>query len=278
MQNLPRITIVTPSFNQVKYINETIKSIIDQNYPNLEYIVIDGGSTDGSVDIIHRYDDFLTYWCSEKDMGQSDAIMKGFNKATGDLLAWVNSDDVLLPGCLSTISEYYLQENEPEIITGNVVYINARGKITRYVRLPLQSRFFFFRGIWHASAPAIFFKASLFRDISGLNQNYHLCMDLDMWMKMMKNRPRMVHIQRYIGAYRWHIAAKTVQHLKDNKTSFSQERISILKDNIHGFSIRKVIFWRTIYKLYQVINFNYLRGYFSSRSAKGKEWWRVFYN
>ncbi len=276
LKKYPRITIVTPSFNQGGFLRETIESILNQDYPNLEYIVIDGGSTDGSVDIIRRYEEHLSYWCSEKDRGQSDAIMKGFKRATGELLAWVNSDDVLLSSCLRTIAEYYLREKEPEIVTGNVVYIDYQGRITRYIRLPRQSRFFFFRGIWHASAPAIFFKASLFRKVDGLNLHYNLCMDLDMWMQMMKRGARVVHIPRYLGAYRWHKGAKTVQYLNSKTTSLSQERVDILKENIPRFSVSKVLFWRTIYKLYQVSNFNYLIGYLSCRSIKGTEWWRVF--
>ncbi len=276
LKKYPRITIVTPSFNQGGFLSETIESILNQDYPNLEYIVIDGGSTDESLDIIKRYEDQLSYWCSEKDRGQSDAIMKGFNRATGELFAWVNSDDVLLSSCLSVIADCYLREKEPDIVTGNVVYIDDQGCITRYIRLPRQSRFFFFRGIWHASAPAIFFKASLFKEIGGLNLDYHLCMDLDMWMQMMKRGARVVHIPRYLGAYRWHKGAKTVQYLTSKTTSLSQERVYILKENIPRFSVHKVLFWRTIYKLYQAINFNYLRGYLSCHPVKGTEWWRMF--
>ena len=276
MMDYPRITIVTPSFNQAKYLGETIKSIIEQDYHNLEYIIIDGGSTDGSLDIIKQYKDQLSYWCSKKDRGQSDAIMNGFNRATGELFAWVNSDDVLLPGCLSAIAECYLQEKKPEIVTGNVVYIDEQGKITRYIRVPRQSRFFFFRGIWHVPAPTTFFKALLFRESGGLNLNYHLCMDLDIWIKMMKKGARVVHIPCYLGAYRWHKKSKTVKYHSRQTRVLNEERIDILRENITGFSIRKVLFWRKIYKLYQVINFNYLRGYLSCYSVKGMEWWRVF--
>src|SRR5215472_7727613 len=97
---LPRITVVTPSFNQGQFLEATLRSVLDQNYPNLEYIVCDGGSTDNSVEVIQRYQDRLAWWVSEKDKGQSNAINKGFAGATGDLLAYINSDDTFAPGSL----------------------------------------------------------------------------------------------------------------------------------------------------------------------------------
>jgi len=275
-ENHPRITIVTPSYNQAPYIRDTIESIIKQDYPNLEYFIIDGGSTDGSVDIIREYEDRVDYWVSEKDQGQSDAIMKGFDKSTGELFAWVNSDDVLLPGCLEAIANSYLQNREPGIVTADVVYMDSDGKITRYIRLPRQSRFFFFRGIWHASAPAIFFRTALFREVGGVDLAYHLCMDLDLWIRMMKRNTRVTHVSQYLGAFRWHEMSKTVRSIDEQTTALNQERFGILKEYIDGFSVPKILFWKKIYKLYQIINLNYLREYFSCRSVKGKKWQHVF--
>ena len=110
----PKISIITPSYNQGIFIEETILSVLDQNYPNLEYIIMDGGSTDNTVDIIKKYEDRITYWISEKDNGQSDAINKGFHKSTGDILHWLNSDDVLVPRALNMLVEYL--SNNPDII------------------------------------------------------------------------------------------------------------------------------------------------------------------
>ena len=129
MQALPKITIVTPSYNQGQFLRETIESVINQDYPSLEYFVIDGGSTDNSVDIIREYEDRINWWESEKDGGQSEAINKGFSKASGEILGWVNSDDVLLPGCLRVVSDYYLRNNKPDLIHSNLALINKEGII-----------------------------------------------------------------------------------------------------------------------------------------------------
>src|SRR5579864_2747619 len=121
----PPITVVTPSLNQAEFLEETIRSVLDQNYPNLEYIICDGGSSDNSVEIIKRYQDRLAWWVSEKDQGQSNAINKGFSKASGDLLGYINSDDTLAPGALMAAAEAYRQGHE--WITGWVMYLEPEG-------------------------------------------------------------------------------------------------------------------------------------------------------
>src|SRR5215204_5758135 len=108
-KDLPKISIVTPSYNQAEFIEETILSVINQNYPNLEYIVIDGGSTDGSVEIIKKYEQYFSYWVSEPDKGHADALNKGFAKATGEVMAWINSDDKYFPWTFATVAEVYSQ-------------------------------------------------------------------------------------------------------------------------------------------------------------------------
>ena len=122
---LPRITLVTPSFNQAPFLDMTIRSVLDQNYPNLEYFVMDGGSTDHSVDVIKKYEKQIAWWVSEKDKGQSNAINKGFARATGDLYAYINSDDTLAPGALHAAAQAYQQGHK--WITGWVMYLEPGG-------------------------------------------------------------------------------------------------------------------------------------------------------
>jgi len=275
---LPRIGIVTPSYNQAEYLPETIESVLAQNYPNLEYIVIDGASTDGSIDIIRRYDAQLAYWCSEPDRGQSDAIMKGFSRFTGELFAWINSDDILLPGCLQTVAEAYVRQEKPDIIHTNICYIDSESRITRFIRVPCQSRFFFSRGVWHVSAPTVFFKASLFRDVGGLDFKYHLCMDLDLWVRMMNRGARIGHVEEYLGGFRWHESSKSTAASKERSICYHPEAVEIFGGYVPNYMPGKLALWRSIYKLYQVVNLNYARAYFCCRKAKGKKWWSAFDN
>jgi len=258
---LPIITIVTPSYNQARFIKETIESILKQNYPSLEYIVIDGGSTDGSKEIIRNYENQLAFWCSEKDEGQSDAIMKGFNRCSGELIAWVNSDDVLFPGCLNAAAKCFLENGYPDIITANIAYIDAKSNITRFIRVPRQSRFFFFRGVWHGTAPCVFFKRSLFVKVGGVQKKYKLSMDLDLWVRMMKAGARVVHITSYLGGYRWHKSSKTVRSITNRSTQENHETTEILNEHLHGSTPLTRAFWRITYKIYQTINFNYIIAY-----------------
>ena len=120
MKNFPKISIVTPSYNQAEFLERTILSVLNQDYPNLEYIIIDGGSTDGSVEIIKKYEKYLAYWVSEKDKGQSDAINKGFQKSTGDILAWLNSDDTYLSGTLFKVVKAFQENPNADLIFGNI--------------------------------------------------------------------------------------------------------------------------------------------------------------
>ncbi|GAA4404304.1 glycosyltransferase family 2 protein [Nibrella viscosa] len=134
VRGIPKITIVTPSFNQVDYLERTILSVLNQQYPNLEYFIIDGGSTDGSIDIIRKYEPYLTGWVSEKDRGQTDAINKGFRRATGDLIAFQNSDDLYAPGSFHRVAQAWQQAPNTDVFYGNLYFIDEQDVITEEMR------------------------------------------------------------------------------------------------------------------------------------------------
>ena len=128
MKTLPKISVVTPSYNQARFLEACIESVLGQNYPNLEYIVMDGGSTDGSIEIIKKYEKHITYWKSERDAGQFDAINQGLNKSTGEIMTWINSDDLLHPWAFELVSWVFLTRPEVLWLTGRPNGVNASGQ------------------------------------------------------------------------------------------------------------------------------------------------------
>ncbi len=179
----PKITIVTPSFNQAEYLERTILSVLNQNYPNLEYIIIDGGSTDGSVEIIKRYADRLAYWVTEPDKGLYDAVQKGFEKSTGEIMAWINSDDEYFQGAFDVVAEIFENFNEIEWITGNTAYMDDRSRSTGTYSPKRYSRMGYFIGDYgFIQQESTFWRRSLWEKAGGkMNLDYKLAGDLELW-------------------------------------------------------------------------------------------------
>jgi glycosyltransferase involved in cell wall biosynthesis len=187
--NWPRISIVTPSYNQGEFIEETIRSVLLQGYPNLEYIIIDGGSTDNSVEIIKKYKPWLTYWVSEKDRGQSHAINKGFEHATGEIYAWLNSDDYYLPVALKAFAQAYGTDKRSVAWAGSALEINKEGEKIGEFEPRIDGDLAFFSDWWISSRirqPACAFPAALFNAVEGVDENLHYAMDFDLWLKLRK--------------------------------------------------------------------------------------------
>lgn len=199
---LPRISIVTPSFNQAKYLPETIESILNQRYPNLEYIVIDGGSTDGSVEIIKRYERHLAYWVSEKDSGQSGAINKGLAKCTGDLFNWINSDDLLFPGALQRIGNAFVRHPDAALIIGGNARSDETGKIIRVSAAP--TRLTVTGSAWPswAGQQSIFVSLNTMRRIGGVREDLHRIMDVELYHRVLSTGGRTVRVGGMVGLIR----------------------------------------------------------------------------
>jgi glycosyltransferase involved in cell wall biosynthesis len=182
-QNLPKITIITPSYNQGHYIEETIRSVLLQGYPNLEYIIIDGGSTDKTVEIIKKYELWITYWVSEGDEGQSDAINKGLKIATGDIFNWLNSDDVYLPNALLTVGLFFKANDDCHVLGGREIR-RIEGGVQWYCEgfdlyTTLEETIAFAR----VTNLPTFFKTDILKSIGYLRKNFHLSMDTDWWVR-----------------------------------------------------------------------------------------------
>jgi glycosyltransferase involved in cell wall biosynthesis len=208
-EGLPRVSIVTPSFNQAQFLEETIISVLEQDYPDIEYIIIDGGSTDGSVDIIHRYETQLAWWVSERDQGQTDALNKGFDKASGDILAWLNSDDTYLPGAISGAVEYLMSHPEAGMVYGDANLIDETGLVMG--RFPARQTDYprLMRGSVHIPQQAAFFRGDLWRKIGPLDPSFYFAMDYDLWVRLAKIAPLHYHPQLWAN-FRLHGAGKSV--------------------------------------------------------------------
>jgi len=205
---LPLISVVTPSYNQARFLEDTLRSVVSQEYPRKEHIVLDGGSTDDSVEIIRRYAPHLRYWASEPDRGQAHAINKGLAMAQGDVLAWLNSDDTYLPGALATVGAIFGEHPEVDLVYGDFVYTDVAGRPMR--RRHVFSSISYESLLYHdyLGQPAVFFRRSLYDKVGPLDEALYYCLDWDLFLRMWRVcRPR--HVPVVLATYRLDSAAKS---------------------------------------------------------------------
>jgi len=207
--NYPKISIITPSFNQGQFLEETILSVINQNYPNLEYIIIDGGSTDKSIGIIKKYEKQINYWVSERDNGQSEAINKGFKKATGDIIGWINSDDLVIQGAFNAIAKYFIKNPDTIFINGYTLRIDEESKILFNNHIMRQNSFFSKHGIFNVAQQSMFWRRELHDKIGLLNESFHAEMDKEFLIRVFESKVKIGHINKTLGAIRIHNSTKT---------------------------------------------------------------------
>lgn len=211
MDAQPLVSIITPSYNQAAYLEQTLRSVLEQDYPRIEYWVMDGGSTDGSVEIIRKYTDRLAGWVSEKDRGQADGINKGFARATGEIVAWINSDDYYLPGAISAAVAALQANPQAGLVFGDVVSVNAAGEAINVMRY----------GDWGVEGlmqfqiigqPGVFMRRdALLKAGGGLDLDFHYLLDHLLWLRIGEIAPVKYVPQRWAAA-RFHAEAKNVAH------------------------------------------------------------------
>lgn len=210
MTDWPRISVVTPCYQHAAYLEATIRSVLEQDYPNLEYFVIDGGSTDGSVDIIKKYESQLTGWVSEPDRGQTHAINKGFARATGELHAYLNSDDLYLPGALRAVGERYVEAGRPGILHGRVRWLDAQGEfldrsthfgdITTYQEMVDPWRYWWRQKQW--VQPEVFWTAEAAKQAGSFDEDLHLAMDYGYWLRLLRQGERVERLDVDVAGFR----------------------------------------------------------------------------
>lgn len=203
------VSIITPSFNQAPFLEATIRSVLEQDYPELEYLIVDGGSTDGSVEIIQRYAERLAWWVSEKDQGQTDAINKGFARANGEVLAWLNSDDTYQPGAIREAAEFLTAHPDVGLVYGDANFIDQDGQVIGRFPAAQTDHRRLRQGYVHIPQQSAFFRASLWRQVGPLDPSFYFAMDYDLWVRLSKVG-RLVYHPRLWANFRLHSSGKTV--------------------------------------------------------------------
>ena len=225
-----RVSIVTPSFRQAGFIGRTINSILDQGHPDLEYIVQDGGSTDGTVDVLRGYGSRITHWESAPDSGQSDALNKAFARTTGAIMAYLNSDDLLLPGSLATVTAYFAEHPDVDAVYGHRIVIDEHdqeigrwvmpahdNEVLRWADYVPQETLFWRRAAWERAGARI-------------DDSFRFAMDWDLLLRLQDSGARIVRIDRFLGAFRVHAAQKTSAII----TEVGHQEMARIRRRVHG--------------------------------------------
>jgi glycosyltransferase involved in cell wall biosynthesis len=203
------ISVVTPSYNQVRFIETTIRSVLAQNDVDVEYIIIDGGSTDGSVDIIRHYSDRLAAWVSEPDKGQTDAINKGFALAKGDVFAYLNSDDTYEAGALAEVARCFETHPDVGLFYGNANFIDAEGRVIGHFPAALTDYRRLRQGYVHIPQQATFFRGDLWKKVGPLDPSFYFAMDYDLWVRLAALAP-IVYVPHLWANFRLYGDSKTI--------------------------------------------------------------------
>lgn len=264
--NYPKISIVTPSFNQGKYLEQTILSILGQKYPNLEYIIIDGGSTDNSVEVIRKYEKQLSYWVSEKDKGQSDAINKGLKKVTGNLFNWINSDDLLEEGALFKIAEAYMGSPDAKLFVLGLSYLDGEKKVLRKWHIYPADGILFYCDPTIVQ-PSMFYTLDAVKKIGEIDMQLHYAMDYEWLLKFLfiYDNTQIYWSQVPVAVFRLHSEAKT----SEGEQNFINDIANIL------FSLSKYsdlseycMLLNQAYKIYPGYSFNIAKNYVVSATVE----------
>lgn len=243
-----KISIVIPSFNQGKFIERTLQSLIQQNYENLEIIVIDGGSIDETINIVKKYESKISYWVSEKDSGQTAAINKGFKIATGDIIGYLNSDDIHLPGSLNKINKLFQFYNEIDVIYGNGIWIDDNDKVIRKrLNIPFHHNTWLY-GMADPFQPEVFYRKRVLDKAGLLDENFFMMMDREWWIRMSNSDCKFLYVNDEFAALRKYGETKSARYQKIN----DEERWRLHDKYWKGFKFKHILLHKIHWKIYNL--------------------------
>ena len=274
----PKISVVTPSYNQGIFLEKTICSVLGQSYPSLEYIIVDGGSTDQSLAIIKKYQHHLAYWVSEQDGGQSAALNKGFRRCTGEIVGWLNSDDLYVGEALSFAADYFCQHRETAMVYGDAELIDGRGNFIRHVRSLPFDRTLGLMGFGSILQPTAFWRRTIFDAVGYLDEELEYAMDGEFWARIAAKHLVISQVPMLLARLRLHASSKMARVLSGQCPRAQQEREILLSRYYRNLDVSRLVplhyapLLRKIFRLKQIfqraIYGYYFAGYRSRRYVK----------
>jgi glycosyltransferase involved in cell wall biosynthesis len=264
----PFFSIVIVNYNGGSYLEEAVLSVLNQKNADFELIIVDAESKDDSIEIIKKYEHKIAWWVSEKDNGQSQAFNKGFAKAKGKYLFWINSDDLLLQNSLHYAKEIIIKNPHYEWFTANTIFFNSNGIVRRCARGPAWNPLLNRNAPINVYGPTSIFEKNIFEKVLGFDEDLHFTMDTDLWMRFNKKGIKFKRINKYFWGFRIHSESKT-SHAFNEKASpaFSSERLLIQQKNDHIYKPVGLL----LQKMYKLIAGVYLRSWIDTKRFAGKK-------